>query len=379
MGGVEPKEKSKVRQTTRRQQLSAALRSCLFVFFPFLRISDFEFRIFSWLKAALCLCCLLAACHTPQASERVDLAQLSPETEAAINRGLKSLLDQQNHDGSIGERFPVAGTALTLMAFMVQGSFPEKPPNGEPLKRALDFLLTSNRRGTGFLGVSMYEHGLATLALSEAWGMSSRKDDIREALKRAVKVIVVAQNSEGGWRYRPDSHDADISVTVMQAVALASAQEAGIAVPEVTIQNAIKYVKACATPSGGFMYQIHQQGPGFARTAAGVLSLFMCGARDSKEAQQGLSYLVSFNNRKFESSEHYFYAHYYAMQVMYQAGEDYYQVWYPKIRDALLHRQQNDGSFSGMGRSESNAPACDTAFAILILGVPYRFLPIYQR
>jgi len=298
-----------------------------------------------------------------------------------MNRGLKFLLDQQNHDGSIGDKFPVASTALTLMAFMVQGNFPERPPNGEPLKRALDFLLTSNRRGSGFLGVSMYEHGLATLALSEAWGMSSRKDEIREALKRAVKVIVASQNPEGGWRYRPDGRDADISVTVMQAVALASAQEAGIAVPEETIQNAVRYVKACATGSGGFSYQTNNaQGPGFARTAAGVMSLFMCGARDSKEAQQGLSYLVTYNARKFDNSEHYFYAHYYAMQAMYQAGENYYQAWYPRIRDALLRRQQNDGSFTGgTGRGDNATPVCDTAFAILILGVPYRFLPIYQR
>lgn len=313
------------------------------------------------------------------AAERVDVAQLSPETEAAINKGLKWLLDQQRPDGSIGERFPVASTSLALMAFMVQGSFPEKPPFGDPLKRALNYLL-SPRRTSGFLGSSMYEHGLATLALSEAWGMSSRKDEIRETLKKAVHVIVKAQNPEGGWRYQPDGKDADVSATVMQAVALASAQEAGIAVPEETIQNAIKYVKSCAVKNGGFMYQAKPgQGAGFARTAAGVLSLYMCGQRDCPEAQQGLNYLLSQNVKKFEQAEHYFYAHYYSMQVMYQAGDEHYQSWYPKIRDALLARQDSDGSFLAGGRGESHAPAADTAFAILILGVPYRFLPIYQR
>jgi len=60
---------------------------------------------------------------------------------------------------------------------------------------------------------------------------------------------------------------------------------------------------------------------------------------------------------------------------MYQAGESHYQKWYPKIRDALLPKQRSDGSWHG----GSGGQEYSTAMAILILGVPYRFLPIYQR
>ena len=80
---------------------------------------------------------------------------------------------------------------------------------------------------------------------------------------------------------------------------------------------------------------------------------------------------------EFTSTQFYSYAHYYAVQAMYQAGEAYYQEWYPKIHDALLAKQREDGSWAGEG-GESD-PCYGTAMAILTLGVPYRFLPIYQR
>ena len=78
----------------------------------------------------------------------------------------------------------------------------------------------------GYLGTpshhgGMYEHGLAILALSEAWGQSSNRD-LRNTLRRAVDVTIRAQNSQGGWRYNPEPRDADLSMTVMHTVALNS-------------------------------------------------------------------------------------------------------------------------------------------------------------
>src|SRR3954465_7475326 len=56
------------------------------------------------------------------AEDRVDLAELSSDTETAINKGLTYLVAQQNANGSFGQQVPVASTALSLMAFMVQGN-----------------------------------------------------------------------------------------------------------------------------------------------------------------------------------------------------------------------------------------------------------------
>jgi len=107
------------------------------------------------------------------------------------------------------------------------------------------------------------------------------------------------------------------------------------------------------------------------------MSLLMCGERDTKEVKKGLEYLRRRPAEEFNETKFYCYAHYYAVQAMYQAGESYYQEWYPKIHDALLKKQKQDGSWQGSGGDSSLCYG--TSMAILVLGVPYRFLPIYQR
>lgn len=309
---------------------------------------------------------------SPLTAQDVKLAELPPEVEIAIDRGLHALLESQRPDGSWGARHKVASTSLSLMAFMVKGQFPGRPPSGNSLSRAVDFLVESAKKNPdGFMGGSMYEQGLATLALSEVSGMVHRPD-VHDTLKKAVGVILKSQNPKGGWRYKPEPTDADLSATVMQIVALASAKEAGIMVPDEVIAKALDYVKSCYhKPSGGFGYQ-GPSGPAFERSAAGVLSLMMCGERDSEIVTHGIDYLTQQPAGIFSNSKHYFYGHYYAIQVMYQAGEEHYQAWYPKIRDTLLAKQRPDGTWA-------DSHQVGTQTAILILGVPYRFLPIYQR
>lgn len=311
-----------------------------------------------------------AAC----AEEKVLIAELSPAAETAIDKGIDCLARTQNPDGSWGKDYQVAVTAVSLMAFMVKGYFPGVPPHDRQLRRAVDCLLKESRAGGGYMGKSMYEHALATLALSEVWGMSDRSE-IRETVKLAVDIIMGGQNSQGGWRYSPYPSSADISVTVMQIVALASAKEAGIHVPNEVIRNAVRYVLYCRDEkSGGFGYS-GPGTPGFARSAAGVMSLLMCGEREHAAVKGGIRYLEELPAAKFTQTEYYYYGHYYAIQSMYQAGEAHYQQWYPRIRDALVAKQTADGSWPG---GEGGPDFC-TSLAVLILGVPYRFLPIYQR
>ena len=302
--------------------------------------------------------------------EGVRVAELSPRAEKAIDNALEYFARTQRPNGSWGGAHQPATTAVTLMAFMLKGHFPKQGRYGEILDKAVEYLVKRSRGGSGYFGGNMYQHALATLALSEVWGMSER-EEVRDALKTGVDVILRAQAPSGGWRYTPYPRDADISVTVMQVVALHSAKEAGMYVPKRTIDRAVAYVKGLQVPfTGGFGYT-SASGEGFARTAAGVTSLLMCGVpRKSREVQAGLGYMFRYSDSKFRETNSYFYAHYYAVQAVYQAGESYYQRWYPKIHDALLDRQRRDGSFGS---------PFDSALAVLVLGVPYRYLPVYQR
>jgi hypothetical protein len=119
----------------------------------------------------------------------------------------------------------------------------------------------------------------------------------------------------------------------------------------------------------------HSGEPGFARTAAGVMSLIMCGQRRHKAAQRGLAFLKAYPDRKFDKNyPRFHYAHYYAVQAMYQSGEADFQAWYPRISATILAKQEPDGSWRG-----EHGQAYGTSLSILILGVPYRYLPIYQR
>lgn len=305
----------------------------------------------------------------------VRLAAVSAETQRAVERGLAFLAKGQKLDGSWGSEHKAGVTALSLMSFMLKGHFPSQGKYGRMLDRSVRFLIQRAKEGGGYFGGNMYEHALATLALAEVWGMSDR-DEIRDALKQAVRVILKSQAPSGGWRYQPVPRDADISVTVMQIVALASAKEAGLFVPQKTIDRAVTYVRSLQVRfTGGFGYTSpHQEG--FARTAAGVMSLLMCGeSAKGRAVKAGLGYLNRYPDQKFTKVDFFYYGHYYAVQAMYQAGESYYQQWYPQIQRALLRKQQSDGSWRG-GRPGTEG---STAMAVLILGVPYRFLPIYQR
>ena len=105
----------------------------------------------------------------------------------------------------------------------------------------------------------MYGHGFATMFLAECYGMS-RRAELRGKLAAAVKLIVDSQNDEGGWRYWPDSTDADVSVTICQVMALRAARNAGLSVPKTTIDRCIEYVKKCQNPDGGFTYMLGDGG-----------------------------------------------------------------------------------------------------------------------
>lgn len=303
----------------------------------------------------------------------------------AIDKGLKYLSTQQHEDGTFsagGYGRNAAVIALSGMAWLASGSTPGRGPYGAEISRASDFLL-DHAEPSGFISVEgaqshgpMYEHGFATLFLSEVYGMSPR-DDVREKLARAVELIVRTQNAEGGWRYQPRREDADISVTICQIMALRAARNAGLKVPSDSIDKCIDYVKKSQNADGGFRYMLVPGESAFPRSAAGVVALYSAGIYEGPEIQRGLAYLDQHLPRGGVGDiqdGHFFYGHYYAVQAMWQAGGERWTRWYPAIRDLLVNRQQPDGSWPD--------PVCaeyGTAMATIILQMPDNSVPIFQR
>lgn len=310
--------------------------------------------------------------------------------DAAVARGFEYLVATQQDDGSFGGgRYNrhVGITSLACLALMADGNLPGRGPYGEVIERGLDFVLASQAE-TGLLAADtshgpMYGHGFAALFLGEVYGMTqggantARADRLYDALVRAVRLIVQTQNSEGGWRYNPVPYDADISVTICQIMALRSARNAGIEVPRETIDKAVEYVRRCQNADGGFRYQLPGGGSAWPRSAAGLASLYYAGIYEDDALNAGLDYLLrtAAPGERNRSEAHYFYGHYYSAQAMYLAGGEYWARWWPAVRDELIGRQLEDGSWS----DRHAGGAYGTAMALIVLQMPKRYLPIFQK
>jgi hypothetical protein len=346
------------------------------------------------------------ACLSAIAAFELRAADVPLEDEAAIVKKLESqeprdkalekaaafLFTQQKQDGSFGDKYPTAMTGLAIMAIMAVGHTPDDPTHGPAIRRGLNYVL-SQMREDGYMGQNdnsrMYGHGICTLMLTEAAGMT--RDDILErrlieACKRGVKVILNAQaiqkggDNQGGWRYEPTSNDSDLSLTGWQTMALRSAKNIGITVPGASIQAAVNYIRQHAGPEGGFDYQGKNDSP--VLRGVGLLALPVCGAYDAPELAKSTAKMVA-DPPKWQGPWFY-YRTYYASVGMYQMGDDAWNKFFPQIDDALLPHQNPDGSWpEPPGNNElSNyapTPVYSTSLAILALAVHSHLLPIYQR
>ena len=308
--------------------------------------------------------------------------------EESVDRGLAFLALSQEKDGAWqaqGSKHPAA-TSLAVMAFLSAGHVPGEGPYQANVEKGIRWVL-QQQQPNGILAApgweEMYQHGISTLVLAEAVAMTDAKTarEIKPKLELAVKRILQGQRTEnnaykGGWRYRLDSTDADMSITGWQIMALRAAKNIGCDVPADRIDSAMNYVRACHDPQlGGFGY-MQGSAPSAACTAIGILSLELAGQdqRHSRPALQGGSYLLK-HPIKYDDP-HFFYAAYYGSQAMFQLGNNYWNIYRPRLHKTLLDQQQRNG---GWINNDGVGVSYNTAMAVLALTVEYRFLPIYQR
>jgi hypothetical protein len=327
---------------------------------------------------AICLPAFVIAAQ-PAKKDRVDVA---------VDRALEFLANMQDRDGawsSTGQKSP-AVTSLAVMAFLSAGHVPGEGPYQETVEKGLRWVLRQQNADGLFgtdTGMSMYHHGISTLLLAEVVGMTDAGTarELRPKLEKATRRILQAQRTgpgvyRGGWRYNPDSPDADLSVSGWQLLALRAARNAGCDVPAERIDLALDFVLRCREPrTGGFCYT-----PGGRVTAActgtGVLALELAGKdrHHAREALQGGGYLLK--NPPRWGGEYTTYTTYYGAQAMFQLGNNYWGFYRPQLHKALLDNQQRNG---GWISTEYAGPNYATAMAVLALTVEYRLLPIYQR
>ena len=301
--------------------------------------------------------------------------------------GLDYLAKSQNENGSwtdnnYGSEAGVVG--LATLALLARGDDPEFGPYRVTVKRSINYILSRQDKNTGYIGTSMYNHGFATLALAEAYGITN---DLRlgPALQKATDLIVGSQkgNTKGGWRYGPESKDADTTVSGAQLVALLAARNAGLFTRDhkEAIKKGKAFLLSCQAPNGGFGYT-SKSGPNQPRSAIGCLVLALAkdipsdikkpSITDSEAYKRSVQYLV--DNSGHAGQGHKFYSLYYTSQAIFRADPSLWRIWNSKNAKRLRAGQGEDGSWSG-----NYGKAFSTSAALLSLALNYRYLPIYER
>jgi len=293
-------------------------------------------------------------------------------------------------------------TGMAVMALLASGEDPNHGPYREPIRKALRSMILAQNADTGFLGSgqghdSMYQHGFGTLALAEAYGAvddrtlwtesaagGQKGRSLGQALELAARCAVTSakNNPLGAWRYSPDAKDADTSVSGAVLMGLLAARNAGVEVPDETIDRAIKYFASMTGPNGQLGYSGGAGGGSDAVTSIGVLVFAIAGQKGLPQYPRALSHLKGRSAaREQQGMEGYpTYTRYYRAQALFQGDVEAWERWNAGLVKELKTMQAKDGSFSGFaGRGGGFGGTVDTALALLSLAVNYKFLPVYER
>ncbi len=321
---------------------------------------------------------------------------------AAIARGLKWLLRVQLPDGrwkldhpafkEKGVENDVAATALALLPLLAVNKT-HKPAKDNPYDRdvakGLAFLLHAQNRQTGFFGDpnpahSAYGHGLATIAVCEAFALT-KDPDLREPAQLAINYILAAQHEQGGWRYEA-KQPGDLSVSGWMITALMTAKIAGIEVPADTLRKVRSFLDSCSNTSDeGYGYTPGMTSSTATMTAVGLL----CRQYLQNWAPQNIHMIKAVDSvlKKTPPNVGNCYYRYYATQVMHHNGGKAWQEWNELCRNHLVMTQDrnqespNWGSWDPAGDvwEKTGGRLLITVLNILTLEVYYRHLPHYFR
>jgi hypothetical protein len=386
--------------------------------------------------AALCVCSLAAigaaAVRTqgqekgePLIAQSSDLSSALPpgewaRVETGVDKGLQWLADQQADDGS----FPSDGvaqpavTSMAIMAFLSRGHMPGQGPHGARISRAIDFVLSTQRRPGYFSLLPVtppsqhltpsqtvtYNHAIAGLMLGEVYGMTSGEQSrrIEAALAKALVFHREVQarkksrpSDHGGWRYGyPESPNAasDMSVTGWALMFLRSARNAEFNVPKQYFDEGLDFVERCYEPDpahhekGVFRYRPLASAPGenpqttLANTASAMLTLTLGGRHEHEGVATGVRWFRSREYPQPWQGPYFYLSTYYSSQAMAQVGGDAWSEVFPQIARNLLDEQTESGPWPpGSGTEARFGSTYSTSLAILALTPAYQLLPIYQR
>lgn len=372
---------------------------------------------------------------------RVEQFGGSSGTESAVEAGLAWLAAHQGADG-IWSRFhfsrncPPADrctgsavnrknialdagvTGLCLLAFLGAGYTDERGPYQPTVARAVDALLRLQQADGGF-GIDAaqagYNDSIATLALAEYYEMT-RAPGLEHVLERAAWRLAQTQQALGGWDYLPRNQTGrnDTSITAWMVQALQACAVAGVPTPRAALIRSSLHFSRAAQPDGRVWYAdtgvgvrsepddpqslAYRYGP--AMSAAGLTCEQILGwslAGPLPQRQRGLllqdlpSTRLLMGGDKLQLHDYYYW--YYGTTAMFQLGQESWERWNARLRDALLplqdrartprgDKKHSFGSWPPFGEKwgrwgRSGSRLYSTAMSVLTLEIYYRHTPAY--
>ncbi len=397
-------------------------------------------------------------------------------TEKAVDMALDYLVRSQNEDGSWSasqdsdtdqggrvsnkkykpsKGFKPGITGLAVLAFTSSGHthLKGKPEYVEALKKAVDYLKSvqkhsPDRTRDGLIGGIevfeendsfndhwMYNHAIASLALTELLILSKDEDNLKESVQAAIEFCLHAQNgstfkkkspskhSTYGWRYQYQEGTNDSSVTSWMAQTIHTAQHASLDIPSSEFKKSLKgisnwFEKATAkkksaqgsrkrrgTPVPSLAGRIGYQIPGdegarwakqmqgsiypFSKketqsmTAAGTFCKLL-NKKSSRSVRDSIDWLMKsipewreYKNARTLSKVNFYYW-YYGTNAMFQAGGTNWKKWNKAMKKVLLANQRKSGDEKGSWDikgewSPIGGRVYTTALSAMCLQVYYRY------
>lgn len=315
------------------------------------------------------------------------------ESEAAVETGLIWLAKQQKANGSwefdgTSSEDRIAATGMALLPFLGAGHSPTAEGKYKKIvANGLAYLTMWQLPDGSFKGANntyLYTHGIAALALVEAYGLT-RDAKFESPAQKAISFLTAAQDKGGSWGYRPNT-PGDTSILGWQIQALrAAAQTKKLLTAKDTLKKADAFLDTVSTADKdryGYT-NVNQVTP--TRTSIGLLCRTTTAQwkSDNDAMKLGVGYLLKNGKPTKDRFDMYYY--YYATNLLREVGgERWEKDWNPAMRDLLVERQLGTKEMAKQGSWDPDTAFVGrhcgrlgtTCLALLTLEVYYRHVPL---
>ena len=326
-------------------------------------------------------------------------------SQLAVGRGLAWLAAQQKGDGTwvwdgSNSADLAASTGLALLPFLAAGQthkLADWKDDGktvikykETVLKGLTALVRMQKPDGSFRGSpTMYTHGIAAVALCEAYGMTGDKSFLLGPAQKAINFIMAGQGTDGSWGYAAKSNG-DTSIVGWQIQALQSAKLCkDMVVDKRVMDKARSFLDSVAEGSNKAKYGYRDPKGTPTLTGVGLLCrYYMDGwGPNNPGMADGVDYLrKSKMPGKGQGFDMYYY--YYTSQVMHFHDGEVWKEWNVLMRDWLIDLQvkdaKNDKNYGSWDKDGTwIGTHCGrmgtTCLSLLTLEIYYRHTPLYKR